>query len=309
MSTVLRFLLTAIARLAMVNYAHADSANAQAEASRDEVVLEADEIDSSTVEIGALAVVVYGQGERQPTSGEWAKLDTARGYIKAVDQRRLILGLEPDGWSKWIALERIQTLSLIGSASHKSADGDSKQVAYGRAVRGLTEPSDRLSGILRRRDDMKPDKRVAIKLASGAFTGVVAGLAGGVILLGMAVESQPEAEPGTDPSAAYAIGAAVAAISGFCIGNTVGSAVGVSKVDPHDRFIMSLGGSVVGLIGGIGLTYVSGGALWPSLFVGPVVGATVMSELWRKPPKARRFSVGLVPNPKKGLSAVATLRF
>ena len=156
---------------------------------------------------------------------------------------------------------------------------------------------------------MESDKRVAIKLASGAFTGVFAGLVGGVILLGMAVESQPEAEPGTDPSAAYAIGGAVAATSGFCIGNTVGSAVGVSKVDPHDRFIISLGGSVVGLIGGIGLTYVSGGALWPSLFVSPAVGATVMSELWGKPPEARRFSVDLIPNPKKGLSAIATLRF
>ena len=82
MNTTVRFFLAAIVLLAMVNYAYADSANAQAEASRDEVVLEADEIDSSTVEIGALAVVVYGQEERQPTSGEWAKLDTVRGYIK-----------------------------------------------------------------------------------------------------------------------------------------------------------------------------------------------------------------------------------
>ncbi|MCY4605014.1 MAG: hypothetical protein OXE49_12350 [Gemmatimonadetes bacterium] len=309
MNTAIRFILTIFSLLCMVSHVHADSVSAQAEASRAEVVLEADGIDSSTVEVGALAVVVYGQGERHPTSGEWAKLDTVRGYIKAVSQRRLIIGLEPDEWSKWIALERIQTLSLIESASHRSEDGDSKQAAYGRAVRGLTEPSDRLSGILRRRDDMEPGKRVAIKLASGAFKGVAAGLVGGVILLGIAAESQREAEPGTDPSAAYAIEGAVAAISGFCIGNTVGSAVGVSKVDPHDRFIMSLGGSVVGLIGSIGLTYVSGGALWPSLFVGPVVGATVMSELWRKPPEARRFSIGLVPNSDGNLSAVATLRF
>ena len=295
MDTAVRLFLAAIVLLVMVYHEHAEG------------FLEAEEIDSSTVEVDDFVVVVYGQGERHPTSGEWAKLDTVRGYIKAIDQRRLIIGLEPDRWSKWIALERIQTLSLIGSASHKSADGGSKQVAYGRAVRGLTKPSDRLSGMLRRRDDMEPDKRIALKLASGAFTGVFAGLVGGVILIGMAVESQPEAE--TDPSAAYAIEGAIAAISGFCIGNTVGSAVGVSKVDPHDRFIMSLGGSVVGLIGGIGLTYVSGGALWPSLFVSPAVGATVMSELWRKPPEARRFSVDLVPNPKRGLSAVATLRF
>ncbi len=304
MDTAVRFFFAAIALTAIVNYAYADTDRGDAE-----VILEAGEIDSSTVEVGTFVVIVYKREERQPISGGWARLDTARGYIKAIDQRRLVIGLEPDGRSKWIALERIQTLSLIGSASHKSADGGSKQVAYGRAVRGLTKPSDRLSGMLRRRDDMEPDKRIALKLASGAFTGVFAGLVGGVILIGMAVESQPEAEPGTDPSAAYAIGGAVAAISGFCIGNTVGSAVGVSKVDPHDRFIMSLGGSVVGLIGGIGLTYVSGGALWPSLFVSPAVGATVMSELWRKPPEARRFSVDLVPNPKRGLSAVATLRF
>ena len=309
MNTAIRFILTILSLLCMVSHVHADSVSAQAEASRAEVVLEAGEIDSSTVEVDDFVIVVYGREEQHPVSGTQARLDTARGYVKAINQRRLIIGLEPDEWSKWIALDRIQTLSLIGSASHKSADGGSKQVAYGRAVRGLTEPSDRLSGILRRRDDMEPGKRVAIKLASGAFKGVAAGLVGGIILLGIAVESQREAEPGTDPSAAYAIEGAVAAISGFCIGNTVGSAVGVSKVDPHDRFIMSLGGSVVGLIGGIGLAYVSGGALWPSLFVGPVVGATVMSELWRKSPKARRFSVGLIPNPKKGLSAVATLRF
>ena len=303
MDTAIRFLLVAIAFLAIVNHAHADTARDDTE-----VVLEADEINSSTVEVDDFVIVIWRE-KQHSVSGTHTRLDTARGYIKAIDQRRLVIGLEPDGWSKWIALERIQTLSLIESASRRSEDGDSKQAAYGRAVRGLTEPSDRRSRILRRRDDMEPGKRVAIKLASGAFTGVAAGLVGGVILIGIAVESQREAEPGTDPSAAYAIEGAVAAISGFCIGNTVGSAVGVSKVDPHDRFIMSLGGSVVGLIGSIGLTYVSGGALWPSLFVSPAVGATVMSELSRKPPGARRFSVDLVPNPKRGLSAVATLRF
>ena len=82
---------------------------------RVERVLAAGQIDSSTVDVGTFAVVIYGQGERQPVSGAWTKLDTVRGYIKAVDRRRLIVGLEPDGWSKWIALERIQTLILVGS--------------------------------------------------------------------------------------------------------------------------------------------------------------------------------------------------
>ena len=43
-------------------------------------------------------------------------------------------------------------------------------------------------------------------------------------------------------------------------------------------------------------------------YVGPVI-SLIASELWRKPPQDRRVSVGLVPNPKGGLSAVDTLRF
>ena len=113
MNPIFRFLLTRIALLAMVNYA----ANAQADAPQAGVVLEASEIYSSTVEVGDFVVVVYGREKRQPISGTQARLDTARGYIKAVNQRRLIVGLEPDGWSKWIALNRIQALVLVGSPS------------------------------------------------------------------------------------------------------------------------------------------------------------------------------------------------
>ena len=65
----------------------------------------------------------------------------------------------------------------------------------------------------------------------------------------------------------------------------------------------------MGLGAGIWLTANSDGELWPSIFVGPVAFATMMSELSRKPPQARRFSVGLVPNSNGHLSAVATLRF
>ena len=48
------------------------------------VVLQAGEIDSSKVEVGAYAEVIYGTGERDQVSGKWEKLDTAQGYIKAV---------------------------------------------------------------------------------------------------------------------------------------------------------------------------------------------------------------------------------
>ena len=54
MDTAVRFMLAAILLLAMVNHAHADT-------TRDaEVVLEADEIDRSTVEVDDFVVVVYG---------------------------------------------------------------------------------------------------------------------------------------------------------------------------------------------------------------------------------------------------------
>ena len=48
------------------------------------VVLEAGEIDSSKVKVGAYAEIIYGTGERDQVSGKWEKLDTAQGYIKAV---------------------------------------------------------------------------------------------------------------------------------------------------------------------------------------------------------------------------------
>ena len=66
-----------------------------------EVALEAGEIDSSPVEMGAFVVVVYGREEQHPLSGTRARLDTARGYIKAVDQRRLIV----------VEVDRLQTLT------------------------------------------------------------------------------------------------------------------------------------------------------------------------------------------------------
>lgn len=251
MNTTVRFFFAAIAIFAIVNHADAETERDDAE-----VVLEADEIDSSTVKVGAFVVIVYEQGEQQPTSEEWAKLDTVRGYVKAVKRRALLLSLERHGWPESIALERIQTLTLVDAPT---------PVRIG---------------------DMGGPKRIAFKLFSGAFVGGLSASLGGVI-------------GGTNG----------AAITGAVIGYTAGITFGVSKIDPHDRFFFPLLGSLMGLGTGIWLTANSGDELWPSIFVAPVVFATVMSELSRKPPKTRRFSVDLVPNPKKGLSAVATLRF
>ena len=76
-----------------------------------EVVFEAEEIDSSTVKPGAFVEIIYGRGERDSVSGEWERLDTARGYIQAVDAERLIIGEQ--FWKKEIALERVQKLTIL----------------------------------------------------------------------------------------------------------------------------------------------------------------------------------------------------
>ena len=47
------------------------------------MVLKASEIDSSKVEVGVYAEVIYGMGERNPISGTCKKQETVRGYIQS----------------------------------------------------------------------------------------------------------------------------------------------------------------------------------------------------------------------------------
>ena len=96
------------------------------------------------------------------------------------------------------------------------------------------------------------------------------------------------------------------------IGFSVGFPLGVSSVDPYDSFPKTL---LAGVIPGAVeiLSWRMGNSvkgLWfrPASIVS-VISSLTVSELSRKPPQARRVSVGLVPNPKGGLSAIATLRF
>ena len=293
MNTTVRFLLVPIALLAMVNHASADSAREDVEALRAEVVLEASEIDSSTVEVGALVVVVYEREEQNPLPGARARLDTARGYIKAVDQRRLIVGLEPDGWSKWIALERIQVLVLVGSPSPDTMVRDSTQADSGRAEGQFQAMPDRISV---RTHDVGIGKRLAVKWGTGTLGGIL--FAGVGFLIGLDSDScDDDFEAGTP----FCI--PDDATRGMLIGYGAGTAVGVSMWDPHDRFIYSLAGSLLGTSVGLALKS-------PELmFASSLPMAILASELSRSPPEARRFSVGLVPSPKGHLSAVATLRF
>ena len=176
-------------------------------------------------------------------------------------------------------------------------------------------------------DDMDPDKRVAQKLTYGALWGAGGGAVGAA--MGFALGSLEDCSlcdrDGHDGCDFCGLGPIVGSLFIGSCGYSIGTAVGVSRADPHDLFGASLIGSVVGFIGGIWLVSASESELlFPSLFIGPIVGATLASEWSRSlnpsnkklplfmnlvPDPRGRVSVGLVPNPKGGLSAIATLRF
>ena len=311
MHSFLGFFGTVILLLAMVNHAHADTGREDAEGLRlrTRVVLEPGKIDSSTVEVGALAVIVHMQEKPHPILREWEQLVTTRGYVQSVDAEVLTLALERNGRTQRIAVDRIQRLTLIGSS--ETVERNSAQVAVSRADGGFEGTLDTLSV----RTDDKADTRIGKKLAVGVLGGVGGGLVGAALMV--------SADRGD-------FGVALPALFGFWGGNLVGTAVGVSSVDPQDNFLITLAGSA---LLGVGVPYgvvfmfadvnnetaygIFGAISVLSAFLGPIVGATIASERWRKPlsaklhlkPEARRVSVGLVPQPQRGLSAIATLRF
>ena len=274
---------------------------------RAEVVLEASEIDISTVEVGALAVVIHMQDKPHPILREWEQLVTTRGYVQSVDAEVLTLVLERNGRPQRIAVDRIQRLTLMGAPSSETVERNSAQVAVSRADGGFEGTLDTLSV----GTDYKADTRMGKKLETGVLGGIGGGLVGGALMV-----SGDDGDFGNE----------IPALFGFWGGNLVGTAAGVSWVDPQDNFLITLAGSA---LLGAGVPYAiaiisvetnseaGDNLIVLSGLLGPIVGAMIASELWRKPlsakrhlkPKAPLVSVGLVPNPKGGLSAVATLRF
>ena len=121
------------------------------------VVLQAGEIDSSKVKVGAYAEIIYGKGE---------KLSTARGYIQAVDAESLTIGR--GFWKEQIAFERIQKLILAES---------------GREIDRLKETPDTLSVIDNRQQGQNSTggARIAKKLAGGVFFGGLFGFVGSLV--------------------------------------------------------------------------------------------------------------------------------
>ena len=241
------------------------------------VVLQAGEIDSSKVKVGAYAEIIYGTGERDQVSGKWKKLEEAQGYIKAVDAEGLVIS---QGLGKRIAFEHMQQLILAKSSFEMDR---LKKTTYIPPVRKESK-----------------SKRVVGKLVGGILGGGLFALAGGVVGINI----------GDCPSDASFCELENFSVGGW-FGYLVGIPVGMNQMDPHDRFTYSLAGSLIG--GAASLAIFAGEEteekLWPTLIICPLVGAAIMSEFSRKLPENRRVSIGLLPGPEGRVSAVATLRF
>ena len=132
------------------------------------------------------------------------------------------------------------------------------------------------------------DSRIIKKLFGGALGGGLLGVLGGLV-------GGRTGEGGWDTFGAI--------IYGVGIGYVIGVPTGVSWIDPYDSLLYTMSGSLIG--GGVGYAL----ADIYTFFTGPVIGSLIMSELFRKKIKVRRFSVGVAPNREGNLSAVVTLRF
>jgi len=153
-----------------------------------------------------------------------------------------------------------------------------------------------------RRDSGGIGKRLVKKLVVGGLGGVGGAYFGAGLMLALDSHQNTEGDDG--------IGRAMAGVVGLWGGYIGGTAMGVSGVDPHDNFRMTLAASA---LVGVGVPVIMSalvnneeGLVLSALF-SPVIGATIASELWRNPPG--RVSVGLLPALKGGLSASATLHF
>lgn len=113
---------------------------------------------------------------------------------------------------------------------------------------------------------------------------------------------------GASASGSYsgdAIGGYNSALAGFFLGYGAGTVLSVYLSDRQARFSGVLAGGTVGVW--VGAKTISKTEV--PMLICPVAFATIASELWRKPPQARRVSLALSPTLNGGLSAVAQLRF
>ena len=230
----------------------------------------------------------------------WGFLGMVILFIEMVNYAYADTGREDDeGLRSRVVLEAEEIDSSQVERVQAMADS-------GHAESGLQAMPDSLSMGTGRMDDRETGKRIAKKLGAGTLGGSTFGFVSGSLMAGSVSAS---GDGLGQPVIFYFFG---------LLGYTVGTAVGVSQVDPHDRFVPSLMGSLLGSISGIGLVSMTGNR--KALLVCPVASVALavclsegsrnrLAERALKPLEFSRFSISLAPIPRGHLSVVTKLRF
>ena len=226
---------------------------------------------------GRYVGVTYRKGD--------GKTETVEGFVQARDETELTIrrGI----WQKKIPLNGIDVLIVC---EHPS------QLQRARYILGKES---RQKGLFNR------DTGVGGKLTAGILAGISLGfLAGTGAVLPLDKCGSDETFCGWGKIAVFLTGASA--------GYIIGCPLGMSIVDPDDRFLNTLAGSLLGagagvLIGSVTSRNVGAAFIVVSPF-GATIGSIIMSER-SNPFRSRRFSIGLAPDRNGNLSAIATLRF
>ena len=141
--------------------------------------------------------------------------------------------------------------------------------------------------------------RIPTKVVCGTLSGVVFTAIGFVGIANIDRSSGPASSVGY-------------LLLGMYVGSAVGFPLGMSAADPYDSLPTTLLAGVTPGLAGYSLLAAdqdNDRTAFLFMYVVPVIGSLIASELWRKPPQDRRVSFGLSPIPNSGLSAVTMLRF
>ena len=270
--------------------------------------LQGDQVNANALVRDAYIAVTYRDGNGQER--------TARGWIDAIGETSFTI--RSGGLKSKTTIAYAKVLSIIMSEEssvpakqmnevNRFIKDEKRRAAELKAKTGVIH----LQGEQVKADTLSKKEngleRIAKKLGGGVLVGglsILAGVAVGERIAWVTCDNPDAYNDGFRGCTGDGV------IPGALVGYTIGVPIGMHWADRHDRFIYSFAGSMIGSAAGVLMCSNSReDELWPFLIIGPLVGATIMSEFSRKLPKDSRFSIGLAPDRNGNVSAIATLRF
>ena len=226
-------------------------------------------------------------------------------FIAMVNYAHADMGREDtEGLRVWVMIASETESSSLGLAHRDSTQDDGEIEAVEDRVdnTGMIDSS-RVEHIRAPADLGRAGSGTGKRIVKKLGVGVLGGCGGAV--LGAALGALGTGGGGAADGIPFVLGG--------LLGYTAGTAVGVTRIDPYDHLISTLLGSVIGMAVGLkempnSFHIEEWSESWP-VFAYPVIGATIMSELSRYIPESSRFFLGLAPDRRGRLSAVAMLRF